>query len=59
MDVGVSARGGELRPNMGHEYLATVVRLSGPKHQADDPEQIAALITQGLDVGIELRVRDC
>ena len=32
----------ELRPNMGRKYLATVVATLWPKHQADDPERIAA-----------------
>ena len=31
----------ELRPNMGRKHPATVVATFWPKHQADDPEQIA------------------
>ena len=31
----------ELRPDMGRNYLATVVETLWPKHQSDDPERIA------------------
>ena len=32
----------ELRPDMGRKYLTAVVVTLWPKHQADDPEQVAA-----------------
>ena len=32
---------GELRPDMGRKYLATVVATLWPKHQSDDPERVA------------------
>jgi hypothetical protein len=32
---------GELRPDMGRKYLATIVATLWPKHQSDDPERVA------------------
>jgi hypothetical protein len=31
----------ELRPDMGRKYMATIVAMLWPKHQADDPERVA------------------
>jgi len=31
----------ELRPDMGHKYISTIVATLWPKHQTDDPERVA------------------
>ena len=32
----------ELRSDMGHKYLATIVAMLWPKHHDDDPEAVTA-----------------